>query len=82
MTTETHLWRAVGRFSLVTDKFIQTSECGRVTMTLSRQLSNARHNDVCQTTLHISCTANVSIELHIQHGVIDLADELAYSNII
>ena len=82
MRTETHLWRAVGRFSLVADKFIEMSECGRVTMTLSRQLSNARHNDVCQTTLHVSRTANVSIELHIQHSVIDLADELAYSNII
>ena len=77
MTAETDLWRAISRFSLVADEFIETSECVRVTMTLGCQLSNARHNDVCQTRLHVGRTANLSVQLHIQHTVIDRADKLS-----
>jgi len=58
------MWRTVGGFSLVTDKLVKVSKCSRVAVTFRRQLSNAWHDYVRESTTQLNLTADNSVQLH------------------
>jgi len=62
--TAAYTWNTVGWLRLLTDELVELSKCSRVAMTLRRQLSNARHDHVRESTLQHSLTAKHRVQLH------------------
>jgi len=76
--TVAYMCCTVGRFSLVTDELVEVSKCSRVTMTLRRQLSNARHNHVSQSPLWLSLIADHAVQLHTHTHTVQLHTSQLY----